>query len=342
MFKEYLSFFKTLAFMTLIVFLSMCLASCNTKTLNYPDGRIKYEGGWKNNLENGKGKYYSKNGKIIYEGKWLDGKYHGKGKYYNENGELIYDGNWSEDKYCGEGKLFLDDNIFYEGSFEKGEMNGQGKIYASGNLKYDGRFSNGELLEGKEYDVNNQVVYDGGFYNFKYNGDGELYYDNKLIYSGEFIDGQAKEEAELFIQRNELTGSGHYEPKVVSGYILYSYENGKKNNKINFFDEYDHLVYEGQIVYRNDSPVIEGYGVAYFYHFVYEKFYKVYEGNWKDGLWHGKGKSFWDTGEVLYSTNYKNGYRHGRYIRYYSDGELNDKGVSEEGKNIKSDVYDYD
>ena len=31
--------------MTLTILLSMCLASYNTKTLDYPDGRIKYEGG---------------------------------------------------------------------------------------------------------------------------------------------------------------------------------------------------------------------------------------------------------------------------------------------------------
>ena len=45
-----------------------------------------YEGGWKNDLRNGEGKYgfpKDSNGKrALYKGSFLDGKHHGKGFYY--------------------------------------------------------------------------------------------------------------------------------------------------------------------------------------------------------------------------------------------------------------------
>lgn len=306
-------------FLILISIICILISSCSrTHTLYYEDGRIKYEGGWKNNLENGEGKYYDRDGTLVYEGEWENGKYHGKGK------------------------LYLEYDTIYNGEFINGEMNGTGEIIISGKRKFDGIFEQGQLINGNEYDIQTQeIIYKGYFLNFKYHGKGELFHNGELVYSGTFKNGKAMERTQLFIQRDELTGSGPYKPETIDGYILYSFENGQKSNKIEFYSNEDLLIYEGDIIYVDGKPVIEGYGIAYLINYVSDVHYKSYEGYWKNGLWHGKGKSFWDTGYVFYDTTYKNGYRDGKYVRYYSDGTVNDVGVCKDGENIMSDVYDY-
>jgi len=46
---------------------------------------------------NGEGKLYYENGKLKYEGEFKNSKKHGKGKEYDENGKLIFEGEYSED-----------------------------------------------------------------------------------------------------------------------------------------------------------------------------------------------------------------------------------------------------
>lgn len=44
-----------------------------------------YEGSWRNNTMNGKGKLYYDNGKLAYDGQWYQNEFHGIGKVYNDN-----------------------------------------------------------------------------------------------------------------------------------------------------------------------------------------------------------------------------------------------------------------
>ncbi len=308
---------KIIIYLLLFTMMSAFTTGCSSKnTLYYSDGRTKYEGGWKNNLENGKGKTYNDDGKLIYEGYWLNGKYHGKGR------------------------LAIDEQLFYEGEFENGEISGDGKIYILGNLVYEGKFKDGDLIEGKEYDSSKEIIYKGGFNSFLYDGYGEIFYNNKLVYSGELSKGKIKEETILFIQRNELNRIGFYEAEAINGYILYTFNNGDRSNEIEFYESMkNNLVYKGEFVSKDNNILAEGYGEVYNYNGLKDSYYKAYEGNFKEGLWHGAGKSFWDTGSIFYDTHYSEGYRNGAYIRYYSDGSLNDKGINRNGENIKSDKY---
>jgi hypothetical protein len=40
----------------------------------YKNGKIVYEGEWKNNQRNGKGIEYNQNGEKVYEGEWINGE----------------------------------------------------------------------------------------------------------------------------------------------------------------------------------------------------------------------------------------------------------------------------
>jgi len=69
----------------------------------YPDGKILYDGNWKNGKYNGNGIYYHENGKIMYDGNWENDNMHGNGIEYYENGKILYHGNWENDKMHGKG-----------------------------------------------------------------------------------------------------------------------------------------------------------------------------------------------------------------------------------------------
>jgi hypothetical protein len=96
----------------------------------YADGNI-YEGEWKDDKRNGRGKYTKVNGNV-YEGEWKDDKRSGRGKYTKANGK-IYEGEWKDDKRNGRGKLTYASGEVYEGEFKDGDFNGQGaKTYPDG------------------------------------------------------------------------------------------------------------------------------------------------------------------------------------------------------------------
>ena len=57
-------------------------------------GKLKFEGFYKNLEKNGKGKE-CEDGNIAFEGEYKYGKAHGKGKVYDEDGNLIYEGEYT-------------------------------------------------------------------------------------------------------------------------------------------------------------------------------------------------------------------------------------------------------
>eukprot|EP01084_Bolivina_argentea_P237503 399140_1 len=61
------------------------------KTIYVTEGQT-YEGGKKNKLKHGYGKYVWASGEV-YEGEWKDDKKHGHGKYVYASGE-VYEGEW--------------------------------------------------------------------------------------------------------------------------------------------------------------------------------------------------------------------------------------------------------
>lgn len=86
-----------------------------------------YEGWWKNNLANGKGRFINSQDQSIYEGQWLDNYMHGLGKFTWTDGSQ-YTGQFHENKIQGFGSLKKSDGFFYKGDWIDGEKNGYGKL----------------------------------------------------------------------------------------------------------------------------------------------------------------------------------------------------------------------
>ena len=83
-------------------------------TLYSEDGRIIYEGDFKNNLFEGTGRYNYSDG-YYYIGEFQKGLKHGKGSDYYENGNTIYEGTFVNDMKEGKGKMYNIDGQYYIG-----------------------------------------------------------------------------------------------------------------------------------------------------------------------------------------------------------------------------------
>ena len=163
--------------------------------LRYVNGKIEYEGNWKNDLYDGSGKHYFISGEVEYDGDFKDGKCDGEGTLLLPGGSIRYKGSWRVARFQGDGVLYFPDGdgILYEGEFKDGLPNGHGKFYhENGNLRCLGSFQEGKLHGvAKCYDQEGRLEYDGSHDNGLAHGLGKAYTpeDGNLLYDGEFKSG---------------------------------------------------------------------------------------------------------------------------------------------------------
>ena len=108
-------------------------------------GRKKYEGDWKNDKIEGKGKMIWKDGEV-YEGEWSNNLKEGKGIETWMDGQK-YEGNFKNSKYEGKGVLYYANGDRYEGDFKNNKRHGSGIMY----FIRDGKIgkSMGDFVDGK-------------------------------------------------------------------------------------------------------------------------------------------------------------------------------------------------
>ena len=109
----------------------------------YKDG--EYVGEFQNGLRDGKGTfYYYENNEYErkkYEGDWKNDKIEGKGKMIWKSGQ-IYEGEWSNNLKEGKGIQILPNGAKYEGNFKNSKFEGKGVLYCKNGDRYEGDFKN--------------------------------------------------------------------------------------------------------------------------------------------------------------------------------------------------------
>lgn len=105
------------------------------------DGTM-YEGWWKDNMANGRGRYLDAKG-LYYEGMWKDNMKNGDGIFKWPDGR-VYQGNFENNAFTGYGKLTWPNGQTYKGNWKDSQMEGQG-VY----MWPDGRIYDGAFKEGK-------------------------------------------------------------------------------------------------------------------------------------------------------------------------------------------------
>ena len=91
------------------------------------------------------GKLYNEEGRLIYEGEYKNGLRNGEGIYYY-NGGKKYEGFFVNGLREGEGIFYWEDGTRWEGPFKNNEMNGEGNYYDK-EESYPCIYKDGEIVE---------------------------------------------------------------------------------------------------------------------------------------------------------------------------------------------------
>ena len=234
---------------------------------------ILYEGEYLNGERHGKGKEYSFN-VLVFEGEYLNGK-RWTGKAYDRiSNELIYE--------LKEGKGFINQIDYdigiiitkFEAEYNNGELNGIGMIYSTKNLNaklslgmnedikeklklekykliFKGEYKNGKLNgKAKEYYINGKLKAEIEYLNGEkikeklYDNDNNIKFEGEYLYGSklkgkEYINGILEYEGEYLLDK-KWNGKGYDK----NGNIIYELING--NGKVKEYDNYGHLIFEGE------------------------------------------------------------------------------------------------
>lgn len=97
-----------------------------------------FEGNWEQGKRVGKGTLYYSSGHV-YEGEFKADQPNGKGKLSMGKKEAVYDGEWVDGQQNGRGTYTFPNGDTYEGEFKEGRMTGVGK-YKSSSVTYEGQW----------------------------------------------------------------------------------------------------------------------------------------------------------------------------------------------------------
>ena len=137
------------------------------------NNHVYYEGEWKNNFQDGKGKEFWPDG-TKYEGEYKNGKKSGKGKLNLPDGSL-YEGQFKDGEINGKGKIIYNDKRIYEGEWSNNKFNGKGVFLWPDGKKYTGEYLN-NLKDGYGiFEWPNGRKYRGQWSKGKQNEEGEIY-----------------------------------------------------------------------------------------------------------------------------------------------------------------------
>jgi len=159
------------------------------KGVFFANGSYKYDGDWKFDQRDGKGKCIYDKGIGEYEGDWKTDMRHGKGVMLITN-EYEYEGRWKDDREDGKGTAkYLQTNETYVGLFKDGLPCGYGKRLFSDGSIYEGEFANG-LRSGRGAFTNKEdgSKYRGEWLNDKKNGYGACQFGDGTVFRGEWKD----------------------------------------------------------------------------------------------------------------------------------------------------------
>lgn len=179
----------------------------------------RYEGYWKNDKANIRGKLTYANGDI-YEGEWVDDKAEGYGVYTHRDG-IIYEGYWKNNKQDGRGIEKCPDGTLYEGDYKNGKKCGNGIFKGKNGSVYEGEFVDNCFYGKGIYTWSDKRQYTGMWKNNKMNGEGLFTWADGRKYQGNY-------------QNDKKEGFGEFvwsDGRIYRGF----WKNGKQHGKGEFY-----------------------------------------------------------------------------------------------------------
>ena len=288
----------------------------------YNDLKLKFEGEWEKGVFEGKGVYFYHNdpfGKIKYVGEFHKGKKEGQGRCYNKDG-ILFEGKYASDEAIA-GLFNLDNGRKYIGTLKDYRFL-QGTSYdKNGRVEYTGDWKDG-FYEGRGIyyfpKKNQKDRYEGDFHKNKPEGKGTYYYKDGATLEGDFVDGvcikgtgisQDGYKFEGYVKEEEFEGVVCVYHKGILQYKG-EFKNTKRNGKgVNFYSNGE--IFVGEFVngeaYKGKKYLSDG---------------SKYEGTIKHRLYDGKGKLFDIEGKLIYEGEFAEGLFHGKGIFHSKSGAV--------------------
>ena len=307
-------------------------------------GFLEYEGEYLNYERNGKGKEYYFPGILKFEGEFVNGKeWTGKGYLYSIKTPIF-----AYELYDGKGFIKDYDNytqlLIYEGEILNGERNGKAKEYnreSSERLIYEGEFLNGKRNgKGKEFydypkNEKPRLKFEGEYFNGERNGKGIRYdYEGEILFEGIYLNGEkwTGKGKEYYTDHDDEDDT---DENPFKNMIFNVGKKKKKKSELGFF--------LGDLGNKNLTRItLNNFGLPQ------AKKVLKFEGEYLNGLRHGKGKEYNKDKQLIYEGDYLYGKWDGQGKQYYSsylgkeqllyEGEFKDGQWDGVGKQYKTGI----
>ncbi len=245
-----------------------------------------------------------------YEGQFCAGKMHGTGKTCKKNGD-VFEGQFRENRQLGQGTLRecgpSSSGDVYRGHFEKFLLNGVGcKLEPRTLTVYRGTFEQGQFVD----------KFVGLFVGGVVSGKGRAEYPDGSVYSGDLVNRLRHGQGELRLKDGSVFQS-YWEKDLLSKASAatgkYFYPPACK--------EFSHFL--GPLKSLKAPPT--GKGIV-----VFRDGTTAYKGDVVEGLPHGFGQLFLDHHDLVFEGEFKHGLKHGKGKTVYKDGKR-EKAIFENG-----------
>lgn len=209
----------------------------------------------------------------LFSGTIENNKPTGKGKFVSNDGWTI-EGTFDESGFTGNienanVKIKCEETEFegsYEGEIVNNVLDGSGKFVSNDELEFTGSFSEGSFADGTVKDMKYSFVYQENTYEGIYNGE-----VNAMVPNGTGKYKGVNEENN--IEYDGEWASGELEKgKLIADAFLVSFED------VDIIGQYEGEIEKGVACGEGTFSAVNSDKVPY-----------VYNGQWKDGLWDGKG-----------------------------------------------------
>ncbi|MCR4872801.1 MAG: toxin-antitoxin system YwqK family antitoxin [Bacteroidales bacterium] len=196
----------------------------------YADGKLLYEGQFKDDVPVGTFKYYHTNGKLKSETEFVQGVHKVRTVMYHENGHKASEGAYIDQQKDGEWRYYSErDTLIKIENYKLGKRNGQWKTYSTAGVLLEECNYLNDKLDGvfRTYYVNGNPSLEEHYVAGKTNGLSTAYYPNKNIsITGNHHNGVRDGEWNTYDVNGKIRSTAVYKNQRLEKTYIYLYQKG--------------------------------------------------------------------------------------------------------------------
>ena len=196
----------------------------------YENGKLMYEGQFKDDVPYGTFKYYYTDGKMKSVTEFMQGVHKVRTTMYHENGRKASEGAYIDQQKDGEWRYYSDrDTLIKVENYKEGNRNGLWQTYStSGVLLEESNYLNNKRNGvSKSYYLNGQVQLEANYVGGKTNGKSTSYYPNgNISMTGDYHNGWRDGEWHAYDVNGKIRSTTVYKNQRLVNTYIYMYQKG--------------------------------------------------------------------------------------------------------------------